>query len=105
MRTYCRAYRLAELRRFPGFAEADPPAPGDTVVYLWDDLTVVDSPVAADPAQLWSDPGPEWRAFCTRELGFAVPADLTGPADPAAADFGAAGGAQGPGAAGAERPG
>lgn len=97
MPTYCRAYRLAELRRFPGFAEPDPSAGEDTVVYLWDDLRVVDSPLAAEPVRLWSDPSPEWREFCVRELGFAVPADLADgdPAEDGAApsDVGPADGA------------
>jgi len=47
VRTYCRAYRLAELRAYTGWADVGPAADlgQEDVVYLWDDLTVVRSPV------------------------------------------------------------
>ncbi|HEV7655232.1 MAG TPA: hypothetical protein VGP36_10970 [Mycobacteriales bacterium] len=76
MPAYCRAYLLSELRSFPGFPAGG--RPEDAVVYVWDDLSVVDSPVSATPTVLWSGAGTDWREFCEKELGFAVPADLVG---------------------------
>jgi len=80
MRQYCKAYQLAELRRFPGWAEHSPPGESvlndDTVVYVWDDLTVVANPVAADQGILFDTADEEWARFCHAELGFEVPEGL-----------------------------
>jgi hypothetical protein len=88
-RRYCRAYHLAELRRCSCWSEnriagGGPAAVEGTagaglkdedIVYLHQDLTVT--------ASMWHGEGvifdqitPEWREFCERQVGFAVPADL-----------------------------
>lgn len=76
MREYCKAYRLAELRRYPQWAEPPAERSGDAIVYLWDDLTVVADPVAADGEVLWADVTDDWARFCRTELAFAPPAGL-----------------------------
>lgn len=72
MRTYCRAYRIGELRAFDGWAEPERTAEldDDEVVYLWDDLTVVLSPVSEDQGLIHADVTPRWREFCRRDLSF-----------------------------------
>jgi len=71
-RPYCRAYRLAELRAFPGW-----PAGGldDSVVYIHDDFRVT---ATAWPGEdvVFDAVTDEWRAFCTGTLGFRVPDDF-----------------------------
>lgn len=78
MRTYCRAYLLADLRAFDGWAASVLPNAtelSDTdVVYLCDDHTVVLNPVLADQEVIWDLVTAEWVRFCTTELGFAEPA-------------------------------
>ena len=79
MRKYCKAYHLSDLRQFPSWGaqqqESDELA-DDTVVYLWDDFTVVKSPVLADKGVLWQSVTPEWEAFCKETLSFEIPEDL-----------------------------
>jgi hypothetical protein len=80
MKQYCKAYHLADLRRFAGWKEV-PPADGsrltdETIVYLWDDLSVVASPVAPERAPLWESRSGDWERFCREELEFAIPEDL-----------------------------
>ncbi|MER8062780.1 MULTISPECIES: hypothetical protein [unclassified Streptomyces] len=77
---YCRGYRVAELRRFEGWASLalapqDHLGDGD-VAYVWDDFTVVDNPVVAGAATLVAAPTDDWRAFCRAELGFEIPEGL-----------------------------
>ncbi len=79
MRKYCKAYHLKDLRQFPSWGmhqqESDD-LEDDAVVYLWDDFTVVKSPVLADQGVLWQSVTPEWEAFCKETLGFEIPEDL-----------------------------
>ncbi|MCX5395498.1 hypothetical protein [Streptomyces sp. NBC_00102] len=74
MRAYCRAYPLGRLRAFEEWAghaaEAASGLDPDEVVFLWDDLTVVRSPVSAEAQVLWDTVSPPWEAFCTDSLGF-----------------------------------
>jgi hypothetical protein len=75
-RPYCRAYRLADLRRFDLWRQQ----PGDglrdeDVVYVHQDVTVTRS-MWHDEAVVFDEITPEWRAFCEQQLAFAVPADL-----------------------------
>ncbi|MGQ4727678.1 MULTISPECIES: hypothetical protein [Streptomyces] len=81
MKAYCRAYPLGRLRAFEGWpdhaAEAAFGLDPDEVVFLWDDFTVVRSPVNAEAEVLWDTVSPPWEAFCTGSLGF------TGSAAPA----------------------
>ncbi|MFD8992135.1 hypothetical protein ACFVZ4_29335 [Streptomyces goshikiensis] len=71
------------MREFVGWAAGAEPAaaslPPDETVFLWDDLTVVHSPVAARPEVLWVHVTPQWRTFCAETLGFAVPEDIAPP--------------------------
>ncbi|WP_371502646.1 hypothetical protein OG871_36230 [Kitasatospora sp. NBC_00374] len=77
-RQYCRAYRLADLRRFPGWQEPADRAPltDDSVVHLWDDLTVVASPVDPSEGVLWDTVDGAWERFCREDLNFDLPEDL-----------------------------
>ena len=74
MKTYCRAYAVRDLRAYPDWAAQATPEQAeladDDVVYLWDDYTVVRSPVLADQGLLWNSDTPQWRRFCTEELRF-----------------------------------
>jgi hypothetical protein len=79
MRKYCKAYMLKDLRQFSGWRMA----PGETeqelgdedICYLWDDYTVVKSPVQSGGV-LFEDVTPEWRDFCQTVLKFEIPEDL-----------------------------
>ncbi len=88
VRSYCKAYHLRDLKQFSGWQEQQreqaPPLPDDSVVYLWDDFTVAISPIHHDQV-LFADVSPQWQAFCTETLHFAIPDDLR----PAAAPSGA----------------
>jgi hypothetical protein len=71
MSRYCRAYLLAELRAFDGWTES--PATGladEDIVYLCDDLTVVRTPVLAEPQVVRDVVDSAWREFCTTRLSF-----------------------------------
>lgn len=80
MKIYCKAYYLRDLRRFQSWNEISWANQADlsdeTVVYLWDDLRVVRSPILADQDVLVDKVTPLWREFCLTTLGFEVPADL-----------------------------
>jgi hypothetical protein len=79
MRKYCRAYPLKELRQFVGWketpVEAGSQLTDETIVYLWDDFTVVESPVL-EQGNLFDTVTSEWKAFCQDTLKFAIPEDL-----------------------------
>lgn len=79
MRKYCKAYPLGELRQFQHWqenhSEHDTERTDETIVYLWDDFTVVESPVI-NQGNLFDAVTPEWEAFCLRTLNFAIPEDL-----------------------------
>lgn len=87
-RPYCRAYPLAELRRFPGWQELPAPAAGDSlqaeddaappveeVVFVHQDLTVTRSAWHGEQV-LFVSSAPDWQEFCATTLGFHVPDDL-----------------------------
>lgn len=80
MRKYCKAYHLGELRHFCNWTEKqesqDPELSDETIVYLWDDFTVVRSPMVSDKGVLFETVTPEWQTFCQEELRFVVPEDL-----------------------------
>lgn len=93
-REYCRAYRVSELRRFPGWVDerrppgddgraagggeqerADGGGDGEEFLFLQRDFTVT--------ASMWHGEGvrfsrvtPEWKAFCVGELNFKVADEL-----------------------------
>ncbi len=80
MQKYCKAYHLKDLRQFSGWAEksdeGEPELSEDNVVYLWDDFTVVRSPVLPDKGLLFDETTPEWQTFCQETLHFEIPEDL-----------------------------
>jgi hypothetical protein len=80
MRKYCKAYYLKDLRVFTGWAgtckEEASLLTDDDVVYLWDDFTVVKSPVIPDDGLLFDAVSPEWQEFCKTTLHFEIPEDL-----------------------------
>ncbi len=80
MRKYCKAYYLRDLRQFSAWAEKsevdEPGLSDDDVVYLWDDFTVVRSPITPDKGLIFDAVTPEWQDFCTTTLQFAIPEDL-----------------------------
>ncbi|MEU9645348.1 hypothetical protein [Streptomyces sp. NPDC048188] len=84
MRAYCKAYRLGELRAFPewdGLAGgADAGLADDVIVYVWDDLTVVRTPVLRDEGVLVDEATPRWREFCATGLRFTARDGATPPA-------------------------
>jgi hypothetical protein len=80
MRKYCKAYPLKELRAFEGWSENQLPSDAEaltdtTIVYLWDDWTVVASPVL-DQGDIFNTITPAWQQFCQRDLQFSIPEDL-----------------------------
>ncbi|WP_218029010.1 hypothetical protein [Tengunoibacter tsumagoiensis] len=78
MKKYCKAYFLKDLRQFPDWSEQQDESPlGDEdVVYLWDDFTVVKSPIVPEKGIIWQHVTPEWQDFCKSSLKFEIPDDL-----------------------------
>jgi hypothetical protein len=80
MRKYCKAYHLKDLRQFGSWTEkrdeSEAELSDEDVVYLWDDFTVVRSPVIPDKGLIFDDITPEWQAFCKGTLNFEIPEDL-----------------------------
>ena len=79
MHKYCKAYRLQDLRQFSDWTEArgeeEEALTDDTICYLWDDFTVVKSPVQ-EQGVLFDAVTPEWKEFCVTTLRFEIPEDL-----------------------------
>ncbi len=79
MRKYCKAYHLRDLRQFSGWqekrAEGEQELSDETIVYLWDDFTVVRSPIHKESV-LFEQVTPQWQEFCTKTLNFSIPEDL-----------------------------
>ena len=48
----------------------------EAIVYLWDDFTVVKTPVSSETGLLWDQVTPDWQEFCQVMLGFEIPEDL-----------------------------
>ncbi len=80
MHNYCKAYHLKDLRQFKGWTEkpdaSDATLSDEDIVYVWDDFTVVMSPVIPDKGLLFDNVTDEWKAFCQSELHFSIPEDL-----------------------------
>ncbi len=90
MSTYCKAYRLGDLRKFPGWTEKAENArkekverdgqevevprelTDDVYVYLHESLVVTDG-IFENENVLFDNVTPEWEAFCRDELKFQVP--------------------------------
>ena len=80
MHKYCKAYHLKDLRQFSAWTEKQETQgkerTDDDVVYLWDDLTVVESPIIPDKGLIFDEITPEWQDFCKTTLKFEIPEDL-----------------------------
>ena len=80
MKKYCKAYYLKDLRLFTAWKENnehnEPELSDDDVVYVWDDFTVVKSPVMPNQSLLFDAVTPEWQNFCLTALNFALPENL-----------------------------
>lgn len=80
MRKYCKAYHVRDLRAFEGWSEKhqenEPALSDDDIVYLWDDFTVVRSPVIGEKGNVFDTVTPQWQEFCRQALQFEIPADL-----------------------------
>lgn len=80
-RRYCKGVRVADLRRYDGWSEGHDEAAGqaplsdENVVYLHQDFTVTRS-IWPGAQVIFTDGTPQWRRYCERTLGFALPADL-----------------------------
>jgi hypothetical protein len=85
-RPYCKAYYLKDLRRFAAWSESRPNGKAgegsssaalsdDDVVFVHQDLTVTQS-MFHNENVIMGTVTPQWRAFCTDELGFKVPDDF-----------------------------
>jgi len=79
MRKYCKAYRLKDVHQFSSWSEyqrEERELLDDTIAYLWDDFTVVKSPVLAEQGLLWKNVTPGWKTFCQEKLQFKISEDL-----------------------------
>lgn len=80
LRKYCKAYYLKDLRTFSAWTEKreadEAELTDEDVVYLWDDFTVVRSPVIPEKGLIFDTVTPEWQEFCATSLQFAIPEDL-----------------------------
>lgn len=76
MHKYCKAYKLADVRQFSGWSEKreenETELPDESICYIWDDLTVVKSPVQ-DKGVLFDNITSKWREFCVTTLKFEIP--------------------------------
>lgn len=76
---YCKAYLLAEMRRFAGWSERPlgeaVSLDADDVVYLHENLTVTRSLWRGENV-IFDDVSPQWEEFCRRELELVIPDDL-----------------------------
>lgn len=79
MPTYCKAYLLADLRRFASWSSVadarQASLADDTVCYIHEDLRVTETCFVSDP-NLVAHVTPEWESFCRGELQFEVPEDI-----------------------------
>jgi hypothetical protein len=72
---HCRACEVQELSRHPEFEQAlvGRGSPPPELLYLWQDHTVTELPLA-DAETLFASDGAAWHEFCDRLLGSAAPA-------------------------------
>jgi hypothetical protein len=71
MPTYMKAFRLADLQRYPKWSAATA-LEADTIVYLREDRAVVSDCFGAGSV-LFQSADDEWEWFCREELGFEKP--------------------------------
>lgn len=89
-RPYCRAYPLAELRKYPGWNESrinwkkddnqngtepDSPFTNDKIVFIHQDFTVTESAWHNENV-IFNKVDPAWEEFCATSLKFKVPDDF-----------------------------
>ena len=98
MQKYCKAYHLADLRKFPSWKEVrknwKPPGNSSTskteeappkeladdhVVFLHDDFSVTESMWHKENV-IFDDVTAKWKKFCRTTLSFEIPEDLRTPA-------------------------
>lgn len=79
MHKYCKAYFLRDLRQFEQWTEQqeedEQSLSDDAIGYLWDDFTVVRSPVQ-EKGVIFDQVTPAWKEFCRTTLKFEIPEDL-----------------------------
>jgi hypothetical protein len=77
---YCKAYRLAELKRFRGFNQSllvdqdSGDLSDDDIVFMHPNYCVTRSVFL--PRQVDTRPSAEWIEFCRQDLKFQIPADI-----------------------------
>lgn len=71
---YCKAYPVEALRKFSEWSELG--SADDGIVYLHQDFSVT-ACLWHDQEVLFRSESPEWEKFCTEQLAFFVPTDLT----------------------------
>lgn len=71
---YCKAYPVEALRQFPEWSELG--STDDGIVYLHQDFSVT-ACLWHDQEVLFRSLSPAWEKFCTEQLAFSVPTDLT----------------------------
>lgn len=80
LRKYCKAYYVKNFRQFTNWTERneedEPALTDEDVAYLWDDFTVVRSPVIPNKGLVFDNVTEEWQHFCKTVLGFEIPEDL-----------------------------
>jgi hypothetical protein len=72
---YCKAYAIAALQAFPDWSESTAVEDED-IVYLHQDLSVTRC-IWHDEDVVFCSSSPAWAKFCTEELAFSVPTDLS----------------------------
>lgn len=81
MRTYAKAYKLKDLRQFPGWVEQKQEGgeelTDESLAFIWDDFTVTTGHFdGKDKGYLYDDITSEWQAFCKTTLNFEIPEDI-----------------------------
>ena len=81
MMTYCKAYKLNDLRQFHGWKEKSDNGSSnekrsaltnDSIIYLHENFIVTDG-IFGDKYIIFDDVSAEWMEFCQKKLNFAVP--------------------------------
>lgn len=72
---YCKVYPIQALRQFSGWSEP-PETDNNDIVYLHQDLSVTRC-IWHDEDIVFRSSSPTWETFCSEELAFSVPTDLT----------------------------
>jgi hypothetical protein len=69
---YVKAYPVERLRAFPQWAELATEPADRPYLYVQENYTVTDG-IFQDEGVVFDRVTPEWVAFCTDQLGFAMP--------------------------------